>query len=150
MESSVQKIRSWRTGVAMDFDISSYGATPGQRRVIVAKIWGQYKVPGTRREGHHFLSMVIAAAAAWTGPQELRLVLDVSELKYSGGDRFLSWRTVPRRCGYPDSTSRIALVWSEENRRHIASLIEQFEDQQLASACFDDFDAALHWAANAQ
>jgi hypothetical protein len=132
----------------MDFDISSYESAPGRRRVIVVKFWGQYKALESRVEGNHFISMVIAAAVAWARPPELRLIVDFSELEYSGGDRFLSWRAVPQHCGFSDVTSRVALVWSERNRQHIRSLIEEFEDVKIAQSCFDDFGAALRWTAN--
>lgn len=141
--------RSWRSGVAMDFDILAHKTAGTLTRVVIVRFWGQYKVPGSRVEGSHFLAMVIAAATAWARRPVLRLVVDFSELDYQGGDSFLRWMWIPNRCGFPRAQCRIAIVWSDRNRARIRSLMDQFDGDTLVDAIFDDLERAVQWAAAA-
>jgi hypothetical protein len=135
--------RSWRHGVEMDFDILEWQDKSSKNRILVVKVWGKYKPPMTGIEGNHLLNMAVAAAIAWSRRSDIRLVIDLSGLDYSYGDRLFTWKGVLKRFGATNENSRVALVCSDQNKHQIQSLLREEEDQQNLNACFDNLEDAI-------
>lgn len=91
------------------------------------------------------MAMVVAAALAWERGPGIGLVVDMSDLEYSGGDRLFLWKYKVANVGLKGPAYKVALVQSPKNHDRIQSLLEEEEDQHLMKASFDTLDDAINY-----
>src|SRR5262245_60406520 len=117
--------KSWRAGLSMDFDILIGARQGGVPHYLIVRFTGDYMVPGARREGGSFMAMVVAAALAHERGPGVGLVVDLQDLNYTGGDRFLYWKTLLPNFGLNATNYNLALACSEHNRTYVESLLQE-------------------------
>jgi hypothetical protein len=150
---TVTNFIDWASNYDVEYEIARVYNNVTQKTATVVTFRGNYwkenrPLNKPRSNNEPFIRYIVAQAVLWPPSPGNGIVVDLSALEYTSGDELLSWVSLLRWRILRNQSYKIGLVWGENNKDAIKSLMEDSDETELIKTSFDRLEDAISYICN--